>query len=719
MGIASKMLSKSAPAYAAAALSSPKVIAVAGASDIEGGNYYGARVLANLVEGGAKATIYPINPRLAGTRLLGLPVYASLSDLPSPPDTVFVVTPIKFVLPTLEEAAELGVATSVVVTAEGGSEAQRRLFRQRISEIARTSGMRIIGPNSMGLMNGTLSLNGSFASGTVGGHIPPGGIACLSQSGATLSAMLQWFGNSKVGFSWLISTGDESATGLEELMQAMVEDPEVCSIMLFLEGVGDGLAFRRAALAARMAGKPVIMLQVGKSEKGREAVQSHTGRVAGTREVFAAVAQETGIIETENFVEFFSIARTMAQRPERPGNLPRKRRAAVISVSGGAASLSADQVYALDWEMPEFSSSMVAAIAAATGQSGVHNPADIGGAWRNPEKMTRAIAAIAKDESIDTIFLSMGAGGVFAEGVAQAIVMAAKAIAQDLFVAWVGMSDAVKQIFDSADLPAFADFPLAARAAEACARFSESQANRKDAAALLEILSGTPADTLPATAAASGIWTVVEALGDLHREGLPCAAFDVVEVLDPGEVARRAERIGFPVALKLSSPDLNHKSDDGGVAIRLADGPAVEAAVETFRKIAERKNLAGSSVLVQKMEQGLELLVGIKRDPSFGQVLVVGLGGTFAEIHGEVAATVLPTTPSMLRDLLSRNRRLNTLLHGYRGQPAADREALVSFLGDFARWALDKGEALQEVDLNPVMISGGHISIVDARAVWH
>lgn len=712
----------STSAYTAAAtgaLSSPKVIAVAGASDIEGGNYYGARVLANLVEGGAKATIYPVNPRLAGTQLLDLPVYASLSVLPSPPDTVFVVTPIKFVIPTLEEAAKLGVATSVVVTAEGGNETERRLFRQQISEIARTSGMRIIGPNSMGLMNGNLSLNGSFASGTIGGRIPPGGIACLSQSGATLSAMLQWFGNSKAGFSWLVSTGDESATGVEELMQAMVDDAEVRSIMLFLEGVGDGLAFRRAALAARMAGKPVTMLQVGKSEKGREAVKSHTGRVAGTREVYAALARETGIIETENFVEFFSTARTMAQRPQRPGNLPRNRRAAVVSVSGGAASLSADQVYALGWELPEFSPSMVAAIADATGQADVHNPADIGGAWRNPEKMTRAINAIAKDEGIDTIFLSMGAGGVFAEGVAQAIVTAAKAITQDLFVAWVGMSDAVRQIFDSADIPAFSDFPLAVRAAEACARFSESQADLKDAAALLEIVSSAPAGISPATAAVPGIWTVVEALGDLRQAGLPCAVFDVVDALDPGEVAKRAERIGFPVALKLSSPDLNHKSDDGGVVIRLTDGPMVEAAVETFRKIADRKNLAGSSVLIQKMEQGLELLVGIKRDPSFGLVLVVGLGGTFAEIHSEVAATVLPTTPSMLRDLLSRNKRLNTLLDGYRGQPAADREALVSFLASFARWALEKGEALQEVDLNPVMISGGHISIVDARAVWH
>lgn len=701
------------------ALSSPKVIAVAGASDIEGGNYYGARVLANLVEGGARATIYPINPRLAGSKLFDLPVYASLSDLPSPPDMVFVVTPIKFVIATLEEAAGLGVATSVVVTAEGGDESERRRFRDRISELARTSGMRIIGPNSMGLMNGALSLNGSFASGSIGGRVPPGNIACLSQSGATLSAMLQWFGDSKVGFSWLISTGDESATGIEELMQAMVDDAEVRSIMLFLEGIGDGVAFRRAALAARRAGKPVTMLQVGKSEKGREAVKSHTGRVAGTREVFSAVARETGIIETESFVEFFGTARTMAQRPQRPGNLPRNRQAAVVTVSGGAASLSADQMWSLGWELPEFSPSMVAAIADATGQAGVHNPADIGGTWRNPEKMTHAIAAIAKDDGIDTIFLSMGAGGVFAEGVAQAIVTAAKTITQDVFVAWVGMSDTVKEIFDNAGIPVFADFPLAVRAAEAGAKFNGSQADLKEAAELMQILSEMPASAPLVSAAEPSIWTVAEALGDLRQAGLPCAAFNVVGALDPKEVATRAARIGFPVALKLSSPDLNHKSDDGGVVIRLGDGPAVEAAVETFKAIASRKKLTYTSVLVQKMEHGVELLVGIKRDPSFGLVLVVGLGGTLAELHNEIAATILPTTPSMLRKLLSRNSRLNMLLDGYRGQPPADRDALVSFLADFARWALAKGETLQEVDLNPVMISGGQISIVDARAVWN
>ena len=215
--------------------------------------------------------------------------------------------------------------------------------------------MRIIGPNSMGLMNGRLNLNGSFASGTADGRIPSGSIACLSQSGATISAMLQWFGKSSVGFSWLVSTGDESATGLEELMEALVNDPAVGTIMLFLEGVKDGARFRRAALAARLAGKPVVMLQVGKSEKGREAVQSHTGRVAGAREVFAAVARETGVIQTESFVEFYGTSKALSMRSPRPGDLPRNRRAAVITVSGGAASLCADQLARCDGNFPHSS----------------------------------------------------------------------------------------------------------------------------------------------------------------------------------------------------------------------------------------------------------------------------------------------------------------------------------------------------------------------------
>ena len=705
-------------AEAGRALPSPVSIAVAGASDLGSGNYYGARVLANLVDAGTSATIYPINPRLSGSTLLDLKVFGSLSDLPETPDLVFVVTPAKFVIPTIEEAAAMGVRASVVISTQAGSDDERARFRNQIAEIAARSGMRIIGPNSMGLMNGRLNLNGSFASGTADGRIPAGSIACLSQSGATLSAMLQWFGKSSVGFSWLVSTGDESATGLEELMEALVNDPAVGTIMLFLEGVKDGARFRRAALAARLAGKPVVMLQVGKSEKGREAVQSHTGRVAGAREVFAAVARETGVIQTGSFVEFYGTSKALSMRSARPGDLPRNRRAAVITVSGGAASLCADQLSEVGWELPAFKWETVDAIAKATTQEGAHNPADIAGVWGNNARMAGTISAIALDDSIDTIFVAMGAGGRFAKGVAQAIAEAASRITQDVFVSWVGMSDDVREVLDKAGIPAFDDFPMAARAAEACASFAGGQRDSAPTLELLQALASTVHGNGAPRPGMQRMWTVAEALRDLREAGLPCAPCDVVGGLDPKGIGDRAEDIGYPVVLKLSSPSLNHKSDEGGVALGLRDRDVVEAAVRGFQKLATARNLAQPSVLIQKMESGVEILVGIKRDPSFGPILVVGLGGVLAELHAEIAATPLPTTPAMLRDVLSRNARLDKLMNGYRGQPGVERDAVISFLVSFVSWVQAKGDALQEVDLNPVMAAGRKISIVDARAAW-
>jgi acyl-CoA synthetase (NDP forming) len=696
----------------------PRSIAVVGASDISSGNYYGARVLANLVNGGTTASVFPINPRLAGSELLGLPVYSTLSELPVVPDVVFIVSPVKFVVPTLENAARLGVAVCVVLSAESGSEEARTLFRQQVADVAAKTGMRVIGPNSMGVMNGLLKLNGSFASSTADGTVPPGSIACLSHSGATIASMLQWFGASSTGFSWLVSTGDESATRLEELMEAMVGDPTVSVIMLFLEGVNDGMRFRRSALAAQMAGKPIVLLQVGKSEKGREAVQSHTGRIAGTREVFAAVAAEAGIVETRSFVEFFGTAKTLAQQCVRARALSRNRRAAVITVSGGAASLCADQLAEIGWSLPDFTSATVAAIEAATSQSNVHNPADITGVWRDPSRVAGTMSAIALDDSIDTIFIALGAGGAFANSVAEAISSAARTLTQDVFVSWVGMTSETRAIFDRAGVPAFDDFPLAVQAAEACAKYADSQHRLEDAAGLSRILSKR-ADTQIDARGERSLWTVTRTLSDLRDAGLPCAPFDISAALDPVDIAERSEKVGYPAVLKLSSSSLNHKSDEGGVALRLPDRSAVLAAARAFQQLAESKRLAEPSVLIQKMASGVEILVGIKRDAVFGLVLVLGLGGTMAELHADIVATPLPTTPARLHALLSRHHKLDTLLDGYRGQAPVDRETLVSFLHAVAQWAESKGATLQEVDLNPVMAAAKDISIVDGRVIWN
>ena len=318
---------------------------MAGASDIGSGNYYGARVLANLVDAGTSARIYPINPRLSGSTLLDLKVFGSLSDLPETPDLVFVVTPAKFVIPTIEEAAAMGVRASVVISTQAGSDDERARFRNQIAEIAARSGMRIIGPNSMGLMNGLLNLNGSFASGAADGRIPAGSIACLSQSGATLSAMLQWFGKSSIGFSWLVSTGDESATRLEELMEALVNDPSS----------RDDHLSSRASRMARASGGPRWRPGWRKAGRdaaggkvGRRAARQYSpvpGRIAGAREVFAAVARGTVLIQTESFVEFYGTsAKHCRCARQRPGDLLATAGQQSVTVSGGTASLCATRL---------------------------------------------------------------------------------------------------------------------------------------------------------------------------------------------------------------------------------------------------------------------------------------------------------------------------------------------------------------------------------------
>lgn len=269
------------------------------------GNYYGARLLSNVLNAGPSLPVYPVNPRYAGTEVQGLPCHACLADLPAVPDLVLITSPVRTVVPTLEEAASLGVATAVVISSELGETAARRALDEAVARIARDSGMRIIGPNSMGVMNGHARLNCSFSSGTHRGGFRPGPVAVLGQSGAVISYLLQTHAVSDLGYSWMVSTGNEAGTTLEQLLEGVVADPGTGIVLLFLEGVTDGPALRRAALRAAVQGKPVLLLKSGVSEAGARAVESHTGRIAGGREVYAALALEAGIHQAVSYDDLF------------------------------------------------------------------------------------------------------------------------------------------------------------------------------------------------------------------------------------------------------------------------------------------------------------------------------------------------------------------------------------------------------------------------------
>ena len=687
-------------------------VAVVGASPMDG-NYYGARLLANVLNARPTLPVYPVNPRYAGTEVQGRPCHGRLADLPAVPDLVLITSPVRTVVPTLEEAAALGVATSVVISAELGDAAARRALDEAVARIARGSGMRIVGPNSLGVMNGHAGLNGSFSSATHRGGFRPGPVAVLAQSGAAITYLLQTYAESDLGYSWLVSTGNEAGTTLEQLLDGVVADPGTGLVALFLEGVTDGAALRRAALRAAVQGKPVLMLKAGISEAGQRAVQSHTGRIAGGREVYAALAEESGIHQAQGYDDLFDAVRSLAAHGLRRRDLPHGRRAAVLTTSGGAGTVSADQLSALGWTLPVPPPAIRDALSREAKQGDIGNPVDVTGAFATHSMLPRLLGVLDGWDGIDTVLVVTGAGGDNAEAVAKGIAAAAGGMRHDLLVAWVGRPEPVRRVLETAGVPSFTDPGRAAAAAEACARFRDGAALRDIRARLLARLEAEAAPPPPAIARPSGAAELFTALG---AAGVACARFGVTAGLDPGEAADIAAAIGFPVALKLDSPALSHKTEAGGVKLRLADRAAVEAAARDLA--AAGAGLPQARLLVQRMAGGIEVLVGLKRDPSFGPLLVVGRGGVEAELHADVVATLLPTDEAGLDRMLARHVRLEALLAGWRGAPAADRAGLLTLLARIADWAVAQGSALEEADFNPVMVGPTGAVVVDARAGW-
>ncbi|TDE10175.1 acetate--CoA ligase family protein [Jiangella asiatica] len=702
-------------------LVAPRSVAVVGASELGGTNYYGARVMRNLVDSATDVAVYAVNPRYHGQQVMGADAFGTLSDIPEPPELVIIAIPAAAVVDVLTEAGELGVQTCVVLTRESRGPSARKAFEREVRDVALRYSMRVIGPNSMGVFCGTAMVNGSFASGAHDGGLKPGSLSMVSQSGSAISYLLQLLQRTRIGYSWLISTGDEAVCSLEALFEQVVEDPDTQVILLVVEGVADGERFRRAALRARVLGKPVLLLQVGVSTVGREAVQTHTGRLAGVEKAFEAVAEESGIVRVPTFERLYDIATSMVEQA-----LPRKdhehaRRAMVATTSGGAGAYTADHLSALGWSLPPLSEEIQQDIESISGQNGLQNPVDVTGTWAQPEMLPALLLAMSKDTTIDAVVIASGAGGTLALPVAEALAAVREEIPQELYVGWVGMSAEVAAVLGNAGISAFPDPARAAHAAEASARFRQNQQNIQPASSLMELLSeGTCAHVRtetgrngPGTTSTAG-----EMLVSLAAAGVPCAPGRLSRGLDLQEVEDLADEVGYPLAIKLDSPALSHKTDKGAVAVGIADADQLEVQLARLADIAKHDGLDSPRVLVQRMVDGIEVLVGLKRDPAFGLLLVLGVGGVRAELFPDVNAVVLPTTDAGLASMVGSHPMLNRLLAGYRGAEAADRGALIEVLRRFAEWGTAHGDQLLAAEVNPVMVNGAAAVAVDARAVW-
>ncbi|MDV3128876.1 acetate--CoA ligase family protein [Mycobacterium sp. 21AC1] len=703
-------------------LVAPSSVAVVGASELGGKNYYGARVLRNLVDSATGTKIYAVNPRYHGRQVMGVDAFSTLSDLPSVPDLVIIAISVSGVVDVLTEAGELGVQTCVVLTRESRGADARASFEAGVRKVANRYAMRVIGPNSMGVLCGGAMVNGSFASGAHDGGLTPGSLSMISQSGSSISYLLQLFRGSGVGYSWLISTGDEAALSLEALFEQVVEDPATRVVLLFVEGITDGARFRRAALRARVLGKPVVLLQVGLSGAGREAVQTHTGRLAGVEQGFVAVAHESGMLRVSSYERFYDVAAALVMQAVPRGQQQHHRRAAVISTSGGAGAYTADCLSDLGWRLPPLSDDVRAAVESISAQDGLENPVDVTGTWASPEMLPAMLVAMAEDSSIDALVVASGAGGTLALPVAEAMAVVREQISQELYVGWVGMSAEVAAVLSRAGISAFPDPQRAVHAAEASARFRQDQQDTQQTIELTELLSETASTrtcSAPGRSPATRTLTAGDTLNSLGRAGVACAPGTLVEgSLDVGEVEKEAVNLGYPLAMKIDAQELSHKSDKGAVAIGITDSVQLRNQLATFADIARTEGLTSSRILFQRMVDGIEVLMGLKRDPAFGLLLVLGLGGVHAELFPNVKAVVLPATKAQLTSLVSSHPVLDRLLAGYRGAEPANREALIDMMQRFAEWGLTFGDHLREAEVNPVMVNVDGALAVDARAVF-
>ena len=690
------------------ALLAPKTVAVVGASRERG--TIGGEVFHNLISSGFTGTVYPVNP--AATSVQSVPAYPSIGDVPGPVDLAVVTVPAGRVVEVARECASKAVRAMVVISAgfaERGGEGARR--QAELLDVCRDAGMRLVGPNCMGVQNtaGDIRLNATFAP----GFPPPGRVGFLSQSGGLGLAMIEYAQEMGLGISSFVSVGNKADISGNDLLQYWAEDPATDVILLYLESFGNARKFAR--LARRIGrSKPIVAVKSGRSKAGARAASSHTGALLAASDVTVdALFRQSGVIRSDTLDELFDVASLLASQP-----LSRGPGVGIVTNVGGPAILCVVACVSLVLVVPQLPVearrrlSLFLPAEAATG-----NPVDMLAAAGGAD-YRRAIEVVATSGAVDAVIVIFTPPLVTrAEDVADAIREAAPSIPPGIpllsvFLSVRGLPPALSA--GSIRIPSYA-FPE--DAAAALARAAEHAAWRTTAGDQPEPPAGVDDEAAGAIVAGA----LAKGPGWMPPEGVAAVlrAFGVEMVEsaitpDAAGAAAAAARIGFPVALKAIAPGLVHKTEHQAVALGLESREEVESAASTMAARLGAEGLPPAAFLVQRMAPpGVEVLVGVVQDPTFGPVLACGAGGVSAELLKDVAVRL---TPIGRRDAAEMIRSLKTfpLLDGYRGAPKTD----VAALEDLVHRAGALAEALPaiaEMDLNPVVVSSEGAFVVDAR----
>lgn len=693
-------------------LVNPTSIAIVGASARE--DSWPARVFQGLRRFGFPGDVFLVNPKY--DELYGQPCYASVSALPRPPDQVVVVVPAAAVPITLEEAGRAGSRSAVVLTG-GFSElgtAEGRALERRAVEAADAFGVRMCGPNCLG--NVAMPARAvTFAEHSLE-EFQPGGLACLSQSSGLMGATLRYAAQRGVGITYGIACGNEANTDIADYLGFLADDPTTSVIALFVETVRRPNAFAAAARQAARAGKPIIALTVGHSEAGRAAAAAHTGGLVGSREAFDALCDELAIVRvdgTDAFVELGELA-TRARRPFGPG-------IAAVSLSGGVRGLICDIGQQIDLPFARLQERTLAGLNDLLGVgSGVGNPLDIGwGGLASRDTYLACLRLLLEDPAVDVVAiqeeLPRDDGSVQrAEGFRQMAHLADDLGKQVVFYSRGSyqVSDYGRAFHATCDAPFLQELN---RAFEAVRGLRDYEQRRLHVSEKAPALPEHPqaAAWRARLAQASGPLDDSTAFELLETYAISTATWRLAD--SPEAAVAAARQVGFPVAAKLSLAGLTHKTEVDGVRLGLGDeGSLRRAAEDLFARGAP-----GAQVLVQRMAPpGTELVLSCRRDPEYGPLVVLGLGGVWVEVLRAVRVALAPVDSGRARALID-SLPGGAILHGARGRPAADLEALTQAIVALSRLAVDLGSALDTLEINPLIVApaGGGALAVDVVCV--
>lgn len=674
----------------------PNAVAIIGASQSPG--KLGYTVLANVIESGFRGNIYPINPK--ASQIYNLKAYPAVADLPETPDLAVIVIPYNHVPNAMRECGEKGIKAVVVISAgfrEASVEGMERELE--VIEIAKKYDIRVIGPNCLGIIDTYTPLNATFAAGTP----PQGTIAFMSQSGALQTAILDWsLAARDLGFSKFVSLGNKADVAETDLMLAWADDPESHVILAYVEGVPNGQEFIRVARQVSRK-KPILVLKSGVTESGSRAVSSHTGSLAGSEAAYDAAFYQAGVLRLDSLQELFDNARAFANQPLLKGD-----RIAIITNAGGPGILATDMLERQGMRLARFENSTIQQIKdGLPDAASAVNPVDVLGDALS-DRYAAALELVAADPNVDGV-ICIVTPQAMTEIVetANAIGKLSQRLDKPVLGAFMGeeRAKAGEDVLASYGIPNYKFPEHAARAFAAMRDYVEIR-DRPDPEMVRFDVDQDAVKKVFEDVRAEGRVSVGEAESRAIAKayGLRLPQSELAATAE--EAVKVADSIGYPVVLKIASPDILHKTDVGGVKVGLGNASDVRDAFDLIVYRAQRyvPDARIWGCLVQEMvpTDGIEVLVGMSKDPQFGPLVTFGLGGILVEALKDVTFRVAPFGREDAEAMLDEIRA-HSLLRGVRGRPPADREALVETLLRIGQMVTDFPEIV-EMDINPLMV---------------